>query len=1019
MREQLGETLVSQLTHMTKESDPNQFAHLCASMRRTLRNAKTGTASDMFEMDSKFKGLIQKARIRSQDNLADALDHTYAALQADVGERQPMEPGIKMATLPDHLQFLICLSLPAAPATHTYASLVLDKAKDPFRVPSALTWETIMAEEPFEGQHWEDAQSNPQSRKAKRRTSSWSSSNSLSDLSDDDHLQSVSSSPPTTHAPSEKRVDDTEDFVSSSELAAVRSQMELDEMLGRQYWKAHWRIDVDLDAPFDLSNAETLAPTFMRSSAGDDARSLLFGGPGRGKFINEVDAMREVLLALQGLDNNLLVLHPGAERGPPTVDIRPSAPQLVHLTTGTYFSLLAAFASAAAVPERLHYFLTTIARRRTNSQQKAISLTAEAFAETVELHIRDFHSWCSLQEQTLCMAQGGTGPSIAVSLLNLSHELEDRISILKLLLDVVEKVQQSTAPARDDFDIMNQGDFGIAPLAISINLLDFLFAAYKSQYSMANEDDARKLLQIFLAAAQPMWRATTDWLREGKAGELMYDEDALVSVNTGDFFIRHDAEVPMSDPSFWTLAYDFHTLEGQGNRPSIPAFLHSMTTEILAAGKARALLNALGLGLDDFQPAKRLSDVVALSQAELWEPRDLEATVTDHLLPQCALSQQQLNRLVVDTCQMWHHLAAIEDVYLFRRGDMMDAFADIIFDRLETRHTWFDFHALNAAFRDILAARSERLIDASLLRFWYTKPRDDAAARMTRCLSGLSVTYEVPIPLLYLLTPDTLLRYSAIFVLLTQLRRAKRLIDGIIVRRRLRSQLELGEDTATDDIKIFFALRSKLSWFLNALTYFIYTTIHAQLHTFHGSLKAARTLDDMVKVHESHLERLSTKCLLSETTNSLHKAVVNILDIALQFGDCYAALSGGTLVGSVRRPVSTSEGRRRRPKRPKRHLRKQNLVGFSEAMPAISDEDTSDSDDDDAPDTSVLEPSMSMAVSISFADENLTTRLDRMSNEMDRLVRYLRRGAEKIAGEGGPDTTTFEVLAFTLEDWDL
>ncbi|KZT50429.1 hypothetical protein CALCODRAFT_188828 [Calocera cornea HHB12733] len=1017
-REQLGEVLVSQLMHVTREANPSQFVKFCANMRRTLRNAKTGTASDMFEIDSKFKGLIQKAKVRSQDNLAEALEHTYSALTADVEERQPMEAGVKMSSLPDHLQFLICLSLPPAPATHTYASLVLDKAKDPFRVPSALTWETIMAEEPFEGEHWEGADSKPQSKKAKRRTSSWSSSDSLSELSDDDRLQSPSSSPPTTHAPSEKRVDESEDFVSASELAAARAQMELDEMLDRQYWKEHWRIDGDLDGPFDLSKAETLEPTLMRASYGNDSGGMRFGGPSRGNFINEVDALREVFLALQGLDNNLLVIHPGTEREPPTVDIRPSAPRLLHLTSRTYLSLLSTFASSASIPLRLHHFFKTIASGRDKKQPKAISRTAEAFAEAAELQIQVFQSWCSSKEQALCAAQGGNGPSMAVSLLNLSHELEDRISVLELLVDVADKVEKFVRPAQNDFDLMVQDDFGLAPLALSSSLLDLLFAAYKTQYTMANEDDAKRLLQIFLATAQPIWHATIDWLQEGKAGETMYDEDGLESEDSGDFFIRHDAEILMSDPIFWSSAYDFHTLESQGKKPSIPAFLHSMTSQILGAGKARALLNALGIEYGASHQETRLSDVLAHSRAELWEPRDLEATVTEHLLPQCALSQAQLYGVVVDTCQMWQHFAVIEDVYLFRRGDLMNDLANVIFDRLETRHTWFDYHALNAAFRDLLATRSESRIDASLLRFWYTKPREDAAARMTRCLSGLSVTYEVPIPLLYLLTPETLQKYSTVFVLLMQVRRAKRLIDGIVVRRGLRKHVDLWEESATEDIKNFFAFRSKLSWFLNTLTSFIYSTvIHAQLQSFHSTLKASRSLDDMINVHDAHLERLSTKCLLSESTNSLHKAVINILDIALRFGDCYTALSGEVPSRVTRGTAGTPDGRRRKTRRQKRHLRKQNIVGFSEDI--LSDDDSSESEDDAFPQQSIVEQSMSMGATISFADETIAARIDRMSNEMDRLVRYLRRGAEKIASDGGPDAATFEVLAFCLEDWDL
>ncbi|EJU06390.1 hypothetical protein DACRYDRAFT_113103 [Dacryopinax primogenitus] len=1017
-REQLAETLVSQLTHVARDSDVDIFSTLCATMRRTLRNAKTGTVSDMFEMDNKFKGLIQKARIKSQDDLANALEHTYSALRADVEERLPMELGIKMATLPDHLQFLICLSLPPAPATHTYASIVLDKAKDPFRIPSALTWETIIAEEPFEGQHWEKLASEPHPGKGKRRSNSWSSSGSGDVLTGEDDLHSTPTSPSTTFSSIKKQQDNLEDFVSPSELAAATAQMELDDMLDRQYWKEHWRIDVDLHEPFDLSKAETLGPTLMGISARIYEVAGRFSVPSRGSFINEVDAVREVLLALQGLDNNLLVLRSSSEHGLPAVEIHRSAPLVVHLTSTTYFSLLTTFASAAVIPSRLHHFLGILGCRWRGSSHNPVSLTAEAFAQAVDEQIRSFRSWCSDKEHALCIAQAGGGPSIAVSLLSLSHEVEERISILSLLLDIVTQLHETASSEQGELEMMDEVIFGIPPLVLSSSLLDLLFAAYKTQYSLANEINAKILLQIFVAVAQPIWKATSDWLLEGKSGELRYEEDEVISIDTGDFFVRHDGEVLMSDPSFWRFAYTVHMLPRKKDDESIPAFLRSISADILAAGKAKALLIALEHGAAIVSAPRPLSDLLVQSKEELWEPRDLEAAVRQHLLPMCLLSQQQLYTIVVDTCRMWHHLAAIEDLYLFRRGDVMDDFADALFTRLDTRHIWFDFHAVNATFRDLLATRQQNNVDASLVRFWYTKPREDAAARMTRCLSGLSVTYEVPVPLLYLLTPDSLLKYSTIFALVMQVRRAKRLIDNIIVRRGLGSRLDLLEERPAEEMKNFFGLRSKLGWFLNTLTYFLYTTvIQSQLQTFHKTLEAARNLDEMIKLHDQHLESLSTRCLLSESTASLHRALLNVLDIALRFGDCYNALSSDPLDGARR--VGVNQDRRKgRTRRQRRHLRKQDFVGYAEHIPHVSDSESSDSDVDEVPDVSFADQSMSLAA-VSFADENLGTRVEHMSNELDKLVRYIRRGAEKLGAEGGQDSSSFEALSFSLCDWDL
>jgi gamma-tubulin complex component 5 len=51
-------------------------------------------------------------------------------------------------------------------------------------------------------------------------------------------------------------------------------------------------------------------------------------------------------------------------------------------------------------------------------------------------------------------------------------------------------------------------------------------------------------------------------------------------------------------------------------------------------------------------------------------------------------------------------------------------------------------------------------------------------------------------------------------------------------------------------------------------------------------------------------------------------------------------------------------------------------------------------------------------------DEALSDRLDKMSTELDGLIRFIRRGVETLAGGTGEAAPAFGVLAFSLEDWD-
>ena len=82
-----------------------------------------------------------------------------------------------------------------------------------------------------------------------------------------------------------------------------------------------------------------------------------------------------------------------------------------------------------------------------------------------------------------------------------------------------------------------------------------------------------------------------------------------------------------------------------------------------------------------------------------------------------------------------------------------------------------------------------------------------------------------------------------------------------------------------------------------------------------------------------------------------------------------------------------------------------------------SDSDTdTDTDPDQAEARVVLESSFSAAPS--YAEEDLSTRLETLSGELDGLVRYVRRGAEGLARGMSDVASAFGVLAFMLEDWD-
>ena len=209
---------------------------------------------------------------------------------------------------------------------------------------------------------------------------------------------------------------------------------------------------------------------------------------------------------------------------------------------------------------------------------------------------------------------------------------------------------------------------------------------------------------------------------------------------------------------------------------------------------------------------------------------------------------------------------------------------------MDSPQSWADFHFLNTAFNDVVEgnmnAGTKEWINPSLVRFSYRggKDKDKTIKRTVKAIDGLGLEYAAPFPLTYIFQPKTLSVYNEVFVLLVQIRRAKRVLERILVRD------DSGRDkTLRQEFKAFYAMRSRLSWFtkyvhppslpenyvltqlfghalstlLNFLTTYVclpgclpvaltlicLQVIHAEVLRFHEAFRKAGSLDEMIQLH--------------------------------------------------------------------------------------------------------------------------------------------------------------------------
>ena len=102
----------------------------------------------------------------------------------------------------------------------------------------------------------------------------------------------------------------------------------------------------------------------------------------------------------------------------------------------------------------------------------------------------------------------------------------------------------------------------------------------------------------------------------------------------------------------------------------------------------------------------------------------------------------------------------------------------------------------------------------------------------------------------------------------------------------------------------------------------------------------------------------------------------------------------------------------------KQRRQRRNVIGFSQFLK--DEDDESPEENEEGADAASAEPSFSLlGSSMADGDGDFFAKVERMSSELDGLVKFLRRGVESLAGGASEAAPAFGVLAFALEDWDI
>lgn len=415
-------------------------------------------------------------------------------------------------------------------------------------------------------------------------------------------------------------------------------------------------------------------------------------------------------MALQGRPNLLIIPGNEATSHDPYL-VSPAPPRLLHLTGSAYASVLASFANMCNSTARLRSFVSRVydlafqtltpGNRKDGGISRPSWLssvfrkcrTLEALAEAIDAQLQGLLNWCASAEETLILAQAGHSPdSVVASLLSLENIVMKEWgapmgAFVSLLANVGFEGQDYAA-------VMHR-----ASATLAKRILDDLLAAAHRAWIQGESAIAKMLMSAFIVAAEPIWRLSLGWMRDGPrllasfAGPVIGQQDHG-SVDA-EFFVE-DNELPFLDPDFWKDGFVLRTEEtGQGEQVLVPDFLLTSAQQILGAGKAVALLRVLGVGKDHASPAllaaqAKLAELGSLEELVaqrsphglLAHQRVVAENVEETLKPYCFAVQGELARQVIQGCDVWTHLQALENLFFMRRGDVAGRFADALFSRV-------------------------------------------------------------------------------------------------------------------------------------------------------------------------------------------------------------------------------------------------------------------------------------------------------------------------------------------------
>lgn len=702
---------------------------------------------------------------------------------------------------------------------------------------------------------------------------------------------------------------------------------------------------LEADAP-EANLDELLVPT-------DDAglgeiesaqfwRTHSFGNDGSESYQNELwltesQAVREVIFMLLGLPTSLY------RRSENDNTISCHLVAIRHISPGSSMAFLQSFAEIGTSLLRVRQWVT----------QKAEVPLEQTFQAALASRLR-------------CVDRFLSGIQTRV----LDPKSQSVTTLLSLQSEVLECTSSVGRISQMLVDLMS-----IPKSELPFRILERLFEEAGEAQMLGDFREFEFVAEIFFDCFRAYLQPVRLWMEEG---QLSHHHNVM--------FIKK-VEKPVPLDSMWRDQYQL-IVDAAGNLHA-PDFLHLAVRKIFNTGKSINFLRHLGydehkiptISADEsvmkFQSVYREAESGALSPfPELFREALDSWIATKHR----SLSLMLCERLETE-CGLQRCLGALEYIFFGLDGALSNNIAFVIFERIESgNQRWNDSFVLTELSRTVYGTVACIDVDRLSVRTFKATSQNGfrRASRSMSALENLRVDYVLPWPVANIIQPRALQIYQRIHVFLTQISRAKYLLQ----QHRPWSSRSRALDQNTLQI---CDVHHRLLWFTNTLmTYITHVVIVGSTTTMRFQIRLTEDVDSMIEVHELYIADLENHCFLTQQHNPLRQALVSILDLAVLFSDL-SKLENSTSAGRG----SEAGSRKTRP------------------VPRMADAVSPDSSEDSDADVETDYDKMPSA-----PDQSSDDRLLHIRNTFSKLHSFVMVTAQNVSK--ADNSACWEILANNL-----